>query len=195
MDTDMVLDCSSGPDASVAPGGTQVTQIGMAPVVAWPSGTNMAHVAAQTLSILRAFGDDGSHRHQHRPRLRQGHRPRHGLWQQLRPGCHHDPQWHAGLPHQPILCCFPLFRSASLHKVCTILPPPALPHPPHINSPYWYLAAQWVSFIHRVLMAPGRPVVSPPHDPRQACDVLHPLGSDLILLSYKNPGVASPTMG
>lgn len=38
--------------------------------------------------------------HHHRPQLQQDHKPRHGLWQQLRPGCHHGPSGSTGHPNQ-----------------------------------------------------------------------------------------------
>lgn len=57
----------------------QATQLRVASVVAWPSGTNVAHVTAKTPGILMAFSDDRSHSHQHRPQLRQGRRPRHAF--------------------------------------------------------------------------------------------------------------------
>lgn len=56
----------------------QATPISKAPVEVWHLNTNMAQVAAQIPGIGIAFNGIMSYRHQYRPWLQQGHRPRYG---------------------------------------------------------------------------------------------------------------------
>ena len=44
--------------------------------------------------------DNMGHGHQHRPQMQQDYGPRHCLWWQLRPGCHHDSCGNTSHPDQ-----------------------------------------------------------------------------------------------
>lgn len=74
----MTLGSSSDPDITMALMVAQATQISMAPVTAWPSGTNMSQVADQTLKICRALSGNRSHGYYPNP----GYLPKSQIWPQ-----------------------------------------------------------------------------------------------------------------
>lgn len=116
MDSDMVPSSSHGMDATKAPGDRQHRQLrstslqlqGHPRIPIWPQ------VGTQTQDSHPILDGNRCLEYQHRLGLWQATDKDRGL--SSSPGMSQRCSWEAGLPHQPILHCLCLYRSASLHR-------------------------------------------------------------------------------